>query len=96
MLYPYETLEVAEDANQKEIKRCYHRKIREYPPEKQPAKFQEVVKSYQLVKNETERARLRVFGMPGDIKKRKLSDLVAAPGSSRNKVGVKSWLSLLR
>ena len=96
MPYPYELLEIAETVDQKEIRRAYLQKIREYPPEHSPAKFQEVVQAYQLIKNETERNRLRIFGMPGDESSRKLSDLVVAPLDTRNKIGIKAWLKLLQ
>lgn len=96
MPYPYEVLKIAETADQKEVRRSYLQKIREFPPEKSPVKFQEVTQSYQLIKNEMERVRLQLFGMPGSKSNRKLCDLFPEPPDQRSKIGIEAWLAFLR
>jgi len=96
MPYPYEALEIAESVDQKEVRRAYLQKIREFPPEKSPVKFQEVTQAYQLIKDETERIRLQIFGMPGRKSNRKLYDLLPDPPDQRSKIGIEAWLSFLR
>jgi curved DNA-binding protein CbpA len=96
MPYPYELLEIPETADQKEIRRAYLEQIRRYPPERSPARFQEVVKAYQLIRDETERTRLEIFGMPGSKSRTRLSDLVLPPSDRRNRIGIEAWLGFLR
>lgn len=96
MPYPYEMLEIPENADQEEVRRAYLEMIRRYPPERSPERFQEVVDAYRLIRDETERARLEVFGMPGLENGTRLSDLVLPPSDRRNRIGMEAWLGLSR
>ncbi len=96
MPYPYELLGIPDNADQKEVRRAYLEMIRRYPPERSPERFQEVVDAYRLIRDETERARLEVFGMPESEGETRLSDLVLPPSDRRNRIGMEAWLGLLR
>ncbi|MGF1524571.1 MAG: DnaJ domain-containing protein [Leptolyngbyaceae cyanobacterium] len=47
----YQTLELPEDASQKEIKKAYCRLVRKHPPEKEPDRFQEIRKAYETLRD---------------------------------------------
>lgn len=96
MPYPYEMLEIPETADQKEIRRAYLEKIRRYSPERFPVRFQEVAEAYRLIRDETERTRLEIFGMPGSKSRTRLSDLVLPPSDRRNRIGIEAWLGFMR
>lgn len=50
----YDILGIGEDADQKEIKKAYFRLIREYTPEKNPERFQEIRAAYERLMEEAE------------------------------------------
>ena len=95
MLYPYEILGIAENADQKTLRKAYLEKIRRYTPEGSPAMFGKIADAYALVKDETARAKLRVFGLPGNKTGLKLCDLVLKEKKVRQRIGVTAWLDLL-
>lgn len=68
MQTPFEILDVAEDANDDEIKKAYLRKVREFPPEQQGAVFQLIRDAYERVSTDRKRREYRIFDRtPPDI-----------------------------
>lgn len=61
MQSPFELLEVEDDATDEAIKKAYLRKVREYPPEQDPAAFQRIREAYEHVKTEKSRREYRLF-----------------------------------
>lgn len=51
----YEILGVAENATKTEIKRAYFDRVRQYPPEKEPEKFKEYRRAYEVLFDENSR-----------------------------------------
>ena len=96
MVYPYEILGVAENADQSVLRKAYLSKVREYPPEQAPAMFSAIVDAYTLVKDEKSRAKVRVFGLPGKQGDDKLAGLVVHDRQQRDRIGVQAWLDLLK
>ena len=96
MLYPYEVLGISENADQNTLRKAYLEKIRRYSPEDSPEMFEKIADAYALVKDETARAKLRVFGLPGKKTGARLCDLVLKEKKTRQRIGVKAWLDLLR
>lgn len=96
MLYPYEILGISENADQNTVRRAYLEKIRRYTPEDSPEMFGKIADAYALVKDETARAKLRVFGLPGKKTGVRLRDLVLKGKKTRQRIGVTAWLDLLR
>lgn len=94
MIYPYEVLEVAEDAPQTEVRKAYLAKLREFPPEKSAEKFQQVTEAYEHIKDEVARANLKVFGMQNFSDNQRLTDLMVRPKRERNKIGIGPWIAL--
>ena len=52
----YETLNIGINATDMEIKLAYSNKVKEYPPEGNPKEFNEVQKSYDLLKDKKQRS----------------------------------------
>jgi curved DNA-binding protein CbpA len=96
MVYPYEVLAVAENASQDEIRKAYLQKIHRFPPEKCPNEFQAIVEAYELVKEPVARARLKLFGLPGNKEHMKFSSLVEPEPPLRTKAGISAWLKVIR
>lgn len=61
MITPYEKLEVAEDADDSQIKKAYLGMVRRYPPERFPDDFQRIYQAYELIKTEDDRLAYRLF-----------------------------------
>jgi len=58
---PYTVLGVERRASLGEIKRAYFKLVREYPPEEQPEKFQEIRNAYEQLKDPEKRAQIDFF-----------------------------------
>lgn len=95
MKYPYGVLGVAEDAPQEEIRQAYLERLRKFPPEQAPERFQEVRDAWRLLENDLDRARLAVFGLPlqnaGELT---LTDLLPDADSLPRRPGTAFWRNL--
>ena len=89
MFHPFITLGITEDASDAEVRQAYLRKVHEFPPEKAPARFQQVSEAYETIKDEIGRARIRLFGILGGDTG--LTDLVPETGNARRRIGMKLW-----
>ena len=58
---PYVVLGVERDATEAEIKRAYFQLVREYPPEREPEKFQQVRAAYEQVRTPEARSQTDLF-----------------------------------
>jgi len=58
---PYSILGLESQADEAEIKRAYFRKVREFPPEREPQKFQEIRRAYEKLKDDEFRSLLNLF-----------------------------------
>ena len=61
MLTPFELLEISDDASNEEIKKAYLTKVRAYPPEQAPEKFQQIRDAYEAVKTKKLRLSYQLF-----------------------------------
>jgi DnaJ-class molecular chaperone len=61
LLNPYKILDISRDATDVEIKKAYFKKIREFPPEKDPEKFKEIRAAYEQIRSSTSRAEADLF-----------------------------------
>ena len=74
MKNPFDVLAIAETADDEAIKKAYLQKVREYPPEHEPERFQAVRAAFEAIKTRRDRLRYRLFQQdPPD-----LEDLVEA------------------
>jgi hypothetical protein len=58
---PFETLGVSEDADDAAIKKAYLARVREFPPEREPERFQAVRAAYEAIRGPRERLAWRLF-----------------------------------
>ena len=64
MIDPFELLDVAESAGDDEIKAAFLAKVREFPPERSPQKFQAIRDAYELIKTEKLKLAYQLFHNP--------------------------------
>ena len=73
----YEILGLQENASQAEIKRAYFRLIRQYTPEKDPERFQEIRRAYENLKEDGKSDAVKVnLEVPDDELARKLLEQI--------------------
>ena len=58
---PYVILRTPVDATDAEIRRAYLEAIREFPPEREPERFQKIAHAYEQIRDENARLRYRLF-----------------------------------
>lgn len=58
---PYKTLELDRKASQEQIKRAYFQLVRQYPPETEAEKFQEIRAAYEQLRTPEKRALADLF-----------------------------------
>jgi curved DNA-binding protein CbpA len=58
---PYAVLGVDRTSDEAAIKRAYFRLVREYPPEREPEKFQQIRAAYDLVRSAEARSQTDLF-----------------------------------
>ncbi len=70
---PYATLGVPRGSDDGEIKKAYFRLVREFPPEREPEKFQQIRAAYERVKTAEARRETDLFLLqpPGSLPKRR-------------------------
>ena len=61
MKSPFRILEVAETASDAEVQKAYLRKVREYPPDRAPERFQEIRAAYETLKTRRSRLHYQLF-----------------------------------
>ena len=58
---PYEVLGVGADASEQEIRAAYLSKVKEFPPEQSPEKFEAVRDAYEALRDPRKRAQAKLF-----------------------------------
>ncbi len=58
---PYRVLQIERRADESAIKKAYFRLVRQYPPEQEPEKFQEIRIAYDLLRTPESRAKIDLF-----------------------------------
>jgi curved DNA-binding protein CbpA len=61
MINPYLVLRVTPESGDAEIRRAYLDGVREFPPERDPERFQAIARAYELIRNEPARLRYYLF-----------------------------------
>ena len=61
MRTPFEILGLPESATDQEIRRAYLAKVREYPPEREPERFQEIRAAFEAIKDRRARVKYQLF-----------------------------------
>lgn len=58
---PYAVLQIDRRADESAIKKAYFRLVRQYPPEQEPEKFQEIRIAYDLLRSAESRSQVDLF-----------------------------------
>jgi curved DNA-binding protein CbpA len=90
---PRQVLGVAEDATDEQIRAAYLRKLRQFPPDRSPAEFEQVRDAYELLRDR--RQRFRHFLLSVDPLA-PLDAVFGSAASSRKFVGPEPWLAVLK
>ena len=90
---PYQALELTPGATDEEIRAAYLRKIKEHPPERDPAEFERIRDAYEQLRDPRARARSLLFS--GDPLA-PLAALLVGRRPLRRFVGPKPWLEALK
>jgi curved DNA-binding protein CbpA len=90
---PYRILGLSSGASDEEIRAAYLRKIKEYPPDRNPEQFESVRDAYRALCDPRQRARLIIEGSDPCAP---LVELLDARKSRAAFVGPKPWLEAIR
>lgn len=64
MTDPFVLLGVPEETDDATVKRCYLKKVRRFPPEQHPKRFQEIRAAFETIQSERDRLAYRLFHLP--------------------------------
>ena len=70
---PYRVLGIDRQAAEGEVKRAYFQLVRQFPPEREPERFQEIRAAYELLRDPDKRAQVDLFLLqpPSPLPKRR-------------------------
>ena len=86
-------LGVAPQASDEEIRAAYLRKLREYPPDRNPDEFELVRDAYEQLRDRRRRVEHTLFSCDPEAP---LESLIDDVGDNRKYVGLEPWLAALR
>jgi curved DNA-binding protein CbpA len=90
---PIEVLGISQDATDEDIRAAYLLKVREHPPDRAPAQFEQIRDAYETLRDPRRRLRHRLFaGNPGASR----ASLFPADARPRRFVGPGPWLEVLK
>jgi len=90
---PAEVLGVALSASQDEIRAAYLRKVKEFPPEREPAEFERIRDAYDILRDPHRRMAHRMASVDPSAP---LSSLLDGRAGARKFVGPDAWLAAIR
>jgi curved DNA-binding protein CbpA len=90
---PCAVLGVSPNAGDEEVRAAYLRKVKEFPPDRNPAEFELVRDAYALLRDQ--RQRIRHFLLSTDPR-RSLESLLEPAAAERKFVGPDPWLAVLK
>ena len=94
MTDPFVLLGVPEDADDGTVKKCYLKKVRAYPPEQHPKKFQEIRAAFEAIRGERERVAYHLFHLPQpDLERRLSATLTTGPSQRPSEKKILEWLT---
>ena len=90
---PYEVLGVSPDADDERIRAAYLGKIKQYPPDRSPAEFEQVRDAYDLLRDRRRRTQHTLFSVDPDAP---LESLLVGMDNDRQFAGPGPWLAVLK
>ncbi|MBD9357000.1 J domain-containing protein [Methylomonas albis] len=64
MISPYDILGVPEQASDADIKQAYLQRVKDNPPDHDPARFRQIQEAFEAIKDQDSRLRHALFAMP--------------------------------
>ncbi len=90
---PYAALGVGPDADDEKIRAAYLTKLKQFPPDRSPAEFEQVRDAYELLRDRRKRAQHMLFGSNPNAP---LESLLEGMNSGRPFAGPGPWLAVLK
>jgi curved DNA-binding protein CbpA len=91
---PRAVLEVAPEATDEQIRAAYLRKVKQFPPDRNPVEFERVRDAYELLRDRRQRMRRLLLALDPQAP---LESLLEMSGSHTRKfVGPEAWLAVLK
>jgi DnaJ-class molecular chaperone len=90
---PYAVLEIDPEANDERVRAAYLAKLKEYPPDRAPAQFEQVRDAYELVRDRRRRTQFTLFGINPNAP---LESLLEGMNNRRPFIGPDQWLAVLK
>jgi len=92
-LDPYAVLCVGQDADDEGIRAAYLARLKQFPPDRAPAQFEQIRDAYELLRDRRRRAQYMLFSADPEAP---LSSLLTGMDSGRQYVGPGPWLAVLK
>lgn len=89
---PWRVLELEPGAGDDQIREAYLAKVRQFPPEREPAAFEQVRDAYETLRDPRRRARHVLAADPN----RPLESLLEGRPARRRFAGPDAWMAVLR
>jgi curved DNA-binding protein CbpA len=90
---PREVLGVGLDASEEEIRAAYLRKVKEFPPEREPAEFERIRDAYEILRDPHRRMAHLLFSVDPAAP---IASLLERRPAAREFVGPEPWLAAIR
>lgn len=92
-LNPYAVLGLGPDSDDEQIRAAYLGKLKQFPPDRAPAAFEQIRDAYELLRDRHRRAQFMLFSVNPDAP---LRSLLEDMGSRRPFAGPGPWLAVLK
>jgi curved DNA-binding protein CbpA len=90
---PRAVLGVAPDATDEQIRAAYLRKVKEFPPDRNPVEFEQVRDAYELLRDRRQRIRHFLFAIDP---RASVESVLDHDPSARKFVGPEPWLAVFK
>jgi curved DNA-binding protein CbpA len=90
---PYDVLGVSPDADDERIRAAYLAKLKQYPPDRSPAEFEQVRDAYDLLRDRRRRTQHTLFSTDPDAP---LESLLGDMDNEIQFAGPSLWLAVLK
>lgn len=90
---PYAVLGAGPEADDDQIRAAYLARLKQFPPDRSPAEFEQIRDAYELLRDRRRRARYTLFAVDPDAP---LESLLEGMENQRPFTGPAPWLAVLK